>query len=261
MKILLAILVMVAISARAQFESPAMVGAMTAPATGGGAAYTAYATTFIGTNCYFTTGSTMSLTNSTKMTFSAWFKIDANPSAQTWLLTFRNASSFISRSSGAMKVNIRGTVTNPSYVWEGTTQITNGSGWHHLWVSLDGTDGSTALVYLDGTSASGSWTTYVTNALINYQVSTLTVGATVGGGNALQGCLCELWFDNQYSSDPTKWISGGKPVNLGSDGSTPTGVQPAIYLRDPYTSFTNNYGYGTNFWQGGTNTQTSCTPP
>jgi len=46
--------------------------------------------------------------------------------------------------------------------------------------------------------------------------------------------------------------AGGKPVSLGSDGSTPTGTAPTVYLKNPFGTFQNNLGGGGNFTVTGT---------
>jgi len=54
--------------------------------------------------------------------------------------------------------------------------------------------------------------------------------------------------------------AGGKPVNLGSDGSTPTGNQPIIYLNGDETNFQINAGSGGNLTVTGALTACSDGP-
>jgi len=49
-----------------------------------------------------------------------------------------------------------------------------------------------------------------------------------------------------------KFVSGGSPVDLGTNGATPTGNQPILFLNNAYGTFQNNLGYGGNFTVTGT---------
>lgn len=82
----------------------------------------------------------------------------------------------------------------------------------------------------------------------------------------IDGGISELWFDDTYidisvKANRRKFISSSKrPVKLGSDGSRPTGSQPAIYLRGNGTGFNVNSGSGGDFTVTGTLTTPSDTP-
>lgn len=54
-------------------------------------------------------------------------------------------------------------------------------------------------------------------------------------------------LDLSDSTNIDKFISGGLPVNLGSNGSTPTGNQPAIYMTGGPVAFSANNGSGGAF--------------
>jgi hypothetical protein len=78
---------------------------------------------------------------------------------------------------------------------------------------------------------------------------TVEIGRVHSGANLLEGAIQEIFVERDTYTDFSvaanrrKFITAdGKPVPLGSDGSTPTGTQPLIYLRDPYNSFETNYG-------------------
>ena len=61
---------------------------------------------------------------------------------------------------------------------------------------------------------------------------------------------CEWYLTNEYldlsiEANRLKFRSAaGKPVDLGTDGSTPTGTAPFMYMRNPYDSFDTNNGSG-----------------
>jgi|ETN02SMinimDraft_2_1059926.scaffolds.fasta_scaffold56275_1 hypothetical protein len=85
---------------------------------------------------------------------------------------------------------------------------------------------------LDGGSATSDFT-------IDYQTTGWTNFAHNGSGGVgmwiYDGEVADLWFDDSYmditdSANRLKFIDGdGKPVDLGDDGSKPTGSSPILY--------------------------------
>ncbi len=131
------------------------------------------------------------------------------------------------------------------------------STWHHLALSFDATDNAKRFLYIDGASNTPNWVTYV-NSTINFaNGGDDGVNARASGTGAINGSLCEVWIAaNQYvdlSTSITSFRSvAGKPVSLGSDGSTPTGSAPTIYLKNAAATFETNSGTGGNFTRHGT---------
>lgn len=82
--------------------------------------------------------------------------------------------------------------------------------------------------------------------------------------------IAEVWMDPTYidfsvEANRRKFYGAdGKPVDLGADGSVPTGSQPATYLSvrpgDTAADFCTNRGTGGNFTQSGTLTLASTSP-
>ena len=75
-----------------------------------------------------------------------------------------------------------------------------------------------------------------------------------GGSDDYVGNLSELWFNNSYIDlsvvgNRRKWINSiGKPVDLLSDGSGPTGTQPLIcFNKDTTATWHQNSGSGGGF--------------
>lgn len=91
-----------------------------------------------------------------------------------------------------------------------------------------------------------------------------------GFGNEFDGDMAEFWFsttrlDFSVEANRRKFVSAtGKPVDVGVDGSTPTGSAPEIYLSvrpgDAAADFVTNRGTGNNFTQNGTLTLASTSP-
>jgi hypothetical protein len=117
--------------------------------------------------------------------------------------------------------------------------------WHHLMWSYDGT-GPTGYVYLDGASQSftlGSGAIFWSR----FNSSAMRVGHTGSGNNKFNGYLAEWWMTNEYidlsvAANRAKFLNGNKPVDLGADGSTPTGTQALIYFAGVAAAFHNNKG-------------------
>ena len=78
-------------------------------------------------------------------------------------------------------------------------------------------------------------------------------------GNLSEGCWSEFYFapgqylDFSVQSNRNKFVTaGGTPVYLGTNGTLPTGTQPLIYLKNPYSSYNTNSGTGGNAVVNGT---------
>lgn len=132
------------------------------------------------------------------------------------------------------------------------------SGWNHVMVTFDLSASANKDIFVNGVSQLGTVNTflfgpndathrvfYSTSAGYNWYISTL-LGANV----PLWGSLCEFYFQvpATYFTDTTKFRSAaGHPISLGANGSTPTGVQPFVYLRNYYDTWGTNLGSGGNF--------------
>jgi len=146
------------------------------------------------------------------------------------------------------------------------------SGWQHILASWDLTS-----------IGSPVFNAYLTDAAVTWQVSpNILVGGTeidytdtdffmgafgAAADQPVNGCLSEVYIneaeylDITVESNRRKFISaGGKPVELGSDGSDPTGTAPIIYLPNVYTSFQTNAGSGGNFTVTGALTDCATAP-
>jgi len=68
-------------------------------------------------------------------------------------------------------------------------------------------------------------------------------------------------LDLSSTANRRKFISAeDKPVDLGSDGSTPTGTAPLIFLSNPTATWQNNLGSGGNFNENGALTDAGDSP-
>lgn len=106
---------------------------------------------------------------------------------------------------------------------------------------------------------------------IDYTLAQHTIGASDGGGaSILNADLADFYFnmaetlDISTAANRARFISGGKPVDLGADGALPTGTAPIIFLRRvpgaSADSFLTNKGTGGGFTVTGALTASTTTP-
>lgn len=147
-------------------------------------------------------------------------------------------------------IGTNGIFTNTS------VSLTDGN-WHHVLCALRMST-STIQLYVDGSNVATGTTIDGTPVTAFFSDTNWAMCDTVGGGNPLTADISEFYFapgqylDISVQSNREKYRSpGGKPVDLGITGSTPTGSQPAVYLSvrpsDAATVWATNKGSGGNF--------------
>ncbi|MGC2468038.1 MAG: LamG-like jellyroll fold domain-containing protein [Candidatus Acidiferrum sp.] len=166
------------------------------------------------------------------------------------------------------------------------TAITDGN-WHHIAFSYDltgtctnGTStGPGCFIYQDGVTQAITVTTF-TNNTINYSaggagnIELISGIDNESGGGNLFLYLADIWInfnsfmDLSVAANRQKFLTAdGKPVNLGGNGSGPTGSQPALFFSensylgdtDP-THWPNNLGSGGGFGYSGTPSLSGTNP-
>ncbi len=204
---------------------------------------------------------------------SYWFNLSDEDAATHVFLTIRASSSnkfLIQRSSNssangqtANGIAIVGrTAANGLIMFIQTTNAfttSTNSGWNHILASGNmGTDAKH--IYVNGSSVlqsspDGNGQGYV------FSDGDLDFTGTFEIGRSLEitslpfyGELAEFWFDDSFidfSSSTNRekfYSSGGDAVDLGSDGSTPTGSSPLMYLHldsgETGNNFASNAGTG-----------------
>ena len=223
-------------------------------------AYVATATDFDGTNDYMTRGADLTgMADGRKGTLSFWVRFDGGDAAlQNILFNTTGAAGFGIRkhTTNVMRTFLRNAAGTSVFDFDTTNTYTAGATWRHFLYSWDTdfsagnkiahcyvTDAVETLVKTDASAAFD----------IDYTMTGWAVGANSAGSAKLNGCLSELWFNPTYlditvEANRRKFISAtGKPVSLGADGSTPTGLRPILYLKNASATFQNNLGSGGNF--------------
>lgn len=222
--------------------------------------YTYYSTVFDGTNDYLTRGADLTgIADGKEGLVSFWIKMGAGSSDATayYLQGSTNFRFFVQRSaSGAIR--IRGQSTGGGAVLEiasASNTAIKSSGWVHCMASWNGATAA-AHLYINGVSSLTVTTNANTN--IDYTQVEHSIGSHTDGTSKFNGLLCEYYFTNTYldlsnSTNRDKFFNSGtsKPVSLGANGSTPTGVQPLIYLSNADPTWESNNGSAGGFTENG----------
>jgi len=223
----------------------------------------AEAAEFNGTSQYLNKATQLTgLTDSKVFTVAVGVKIDAFAGKSHSIITkdSTTSSSFgrfrLYVSSGNLFFQIRDASDTIVVNLNIGTVATEGN-WVSLLFSFDSANQSNCLVYADGVSKSITFNTFTTDYLIPF-LSALPhtkIGANKGSdvtSDYLDGRIGFLWFNNEYidfsqEANRLKFFDAfGYPVDVGADGSLPTGNVPLIYMNEDFHLGT-SLGSGGNF--------------
>lgn len=230
------------------------------PAASSGA-FIYYSTVFDATNDWIERDAQLTGVSDSKVgLFSCWYKGTTGSSGTRRLLQIASDYVLFGHSSDtAWSFAGYDSSANLMLILQGANAVSLNV-WHHVIASWNCATG-TRYLYTDGSDDKRTGGTCTDNggawSGIDYTRSDCGIGADIGGANKINATLCEFWFNTEYldisvQSNREKFrTSGGKPENLGSDGSTPTGNQPLIYLRNEYSTFQTNLGSGGGFTENG----------
>ncbi len=193
---------------------------------------------FDGTNDYakLTSSGPTGLADFSLFTLSFWFKLDGGNAANRRIFSIADATtntrfSFYRDSSNNLRLEGKNSsnTTILSYVTSAT--YTSGAAWRHaLLLGSTAADAGNKL-YINGSTVTWGKVARSAGSVdgvgANYQY---TVGSNYGGGDKFYGAMAELWFDDSAVDNPSLFASGGYPIDLGADGSVPTGSAPVFYF-------------------------------
>ena len=230
---------------------------------------TVNAVNFDGTNDYLTRGDGLTGESNTKEgSWSIWFKPTADDA--TYVLTSRLIGAIgrgiINRlSDNKFQVDFQD--VNENIVWRGRSNATilAAGGWVNVLGSVDSATGARSM-YINDTLATLAIDTFNADVLIGWIADDWAIGAQVNGNTKSAADIAELWIDKTFidfsvESNRRKFISaGGKPVDLESDGSGPTGTAPLIYQSGATATWHTNDGSGGGFTENGALTDASSSP-
>lgn len=185
-------------------------------------------------------------------TISVWVKMAGDNFGP---VVANNATRFYVRQAASQSLQFRGYNSSGTQVMLLQTYSLPLNEWVHVLASWDLSTAGRYYVYTNGVQSGLQSTTFTAGGTIDY-VDASSVNFYIGGNASAQwwsGCLTELWFDDSYTAYSAgflaKFYSSGNPVNLGADGSTPTGTQPCLYMHEASGAWdnTSNVGSGGAF--------------
>lgn len=201
---------------------------------------------FDGTNDYLTLSTNLGASDSKLWSGSIWLNtptasgtieyIQHGSGVNIWVRSNADlaAGKWLFRGQGATTANVLQVQTD-SRDWTGL-------GWYHLMWSFDVSDAAKMHLYVNGVDETNV-DVRIDEALDFSSIAAYTMGSLLSSLK-LGGCMQEFWFapgqyiDLSVEANRLKFrTAAGKPENLGSDGSTPTGTAPALYLNNPFGSF------------------------
>lgn len=229
-----------------------MVPAFVMPAASGG--YTAQGITFNGSS-YLTRGSSIGA-DGKKGIISVWFKMQGSDATNGMIIeTLDPFFQIIRLNTNKIRITGQNAATTNILQLFSNTSFTVGMGWAHLLASWDLNTPAGWLYITDADDLASSPT--LTNDTINYSTNPVVnwgVGARADGTILITADIADLYMNIAESLDLSveanrrKFISAtNAPVDLGADGSTPTGTAPAIFFHGTLASWQTNDGSGGGF--------------
>lgn len=209
---------------------------------------------------YLTRGADLTgAVDSKQFTLSMWIYVDENKPTLNFVIDGANGLSNRFRMVVIGDNTFESTASNSSdtLILRAVSKPLTLNAWNHVLYSVDMTDSNSHHLYINDIDALDSVDTF-TDDTIDFTTGNFVVGGSSGLSPTHYGQLAEVWFEDGLYTDFSveanrrKFISANRrPVGLGSDGSTPTGSAPVLYLSNSDGAFQTNKGTGGNFTVGG----------
>lgn len=233
---------------------------------GPAAPYAANGVNFDGTNDYLERGADLTGNADSKLySGSLWFK-RGNTGLNSQVLAGNSRRHEIFFHSGnTFRVAVKQPGSGTTFEVRSATTFTSTAVWYHVMWSIDLTDSGKRHFYVDGVDDSPSWNTYDNN-LMEFTEPDHAFGARVGGSTKINACFADPWFafgqyiDLSVAANRLKFYNAGSPVDLGSDGSTPTGTAAIIFFSGVTAGWETNDGSGGGFTENGALTDCGTDP-
>jgi len=199
--------------------------------------------------------------------FFCWFYVDSDLSVNRFITeSFRNGISAFRLELYQSKLMVNGfnSANSPLYRAQHNTNLSEDT-WYAVWASVDPSNtnnrsfayqeyGSNTVINV--TSSNSNFFANITGVWQSgFYDETRDIGIGARGANgavAIRGNIAEFWIDDVFrdftsSTNREKFVdSSGYPVDLGSDGSTPFGSAPPIYIAGDTMLTTNRGDSGDN---------------
>lgn len=224
------------------------------------ASYTANAVEFTGAADLMGNNSLVSTTGNTKkFILSFWIYPVSSVSGSIIRLsnaggTPRLTASFVS--SNRISLTATNSAGTDIATWVSQTSAFTADAWQHVVWAVDTDSAGTPQqqVYRNGSALTAGASSLTSDGIVDtigrFHVPDVSASATTL-------YFAEIYFASgsflDMSTNITKFRSlAGKPVDLGSNGSTPTGSQPYAYFANAFGSFQTNKGSGDSLTVTGT---------
>lgn len=226
---------------------------------GGGASFIIQSVDYNGSSAYsHRNGGWTSATDTSSGIFSVWVRIDAGDGTGRYLFA-SDSRHFSLQLNGSNKWSFKISAVNGETKLQGTHSPlwTASSTWLHIYMSWDvnkAEDNKDFVFKINGTENTPYNLSDNADAItVNHTTADFDLMGQSASNDPWNGCVAE-WFldiDAAYSTDETKFRGAdGKPVDLGLDGSGPSGSQPLAYFSvredEDEDDFLVNKGFGGN---------------
>lgn len=208
-------------------------------------AYTPQPVTFDGTNDNLLRGAGLSgAADGRNGTMSFWFRQDASGHGTIRSILDSQANRVQAQVNASNQVVTRFRDAAGNDVCLQSFIAMTDTKWHHMIMTTNGTVAHTArdnFVTIPPTPV---------DADIDWTLTNFSVGSTVAATTRFIGNLADVWMDDVYfdltvAANLEKFIQpNGYPVDMGSDGSGPTGSAPLVFFSGPTASWHTNKGTG-----------------
>ena len=242
----------------------------------GGGSYTASAVHFDGASSLHIASLTASGDDTGFFSASVWYKLTSSPSDQIFTVDPENFYTSYGYAPGdADPVTAKQFVlflndaTGSTTGLNGNTSYVPISTWHNILVSAktDFSSGNKIIqMFTDDISDLAAFADNASSFTMTFNGKSFWFNDD-GGDHFVTGDFADIWIapgqfiDFSVEANRRKFIdANGKPVDLGGDGSTPTGTAPAIFFSGDATTFATNGGTGGAFTLVGSLTDASTSP-
>lgn len=203
-------------------------------------------TRFDGTNDYLFSVIN-SMADGRKFIFSLWIYFHGLVGTNKTIYSSRTKDFWIYLNSlNQIAIQIRNAAGTNLIATQGSTVISIDTWYHIVWSgSLETLDFYHSLYLNDSLEIGGT----PTQQDIDFTDVSYTVGSANAGSEKVNASMWGLYFNATQSqnmataSNRRKYsTSSGLPINLGSDGSNPTGSVPTVWLPNSFLTFNENEG-------------------
>jgi hypothetical protein len=189
-------------------------------------------------------------------TFSAWIDFTGRDAGRQLIVTAGANIFSVEKTTGdKLLVNGYNAAVANILTMLSTTSYTAASSLIHVMASWD-LAASTGHLYVNGTDDKAAGGTY-TDDSIDYTQANWGIGDRAGTPQGLVHAeVGQLYWTDEYidlsnAANRLKFYKAGSAVNLGADGSTPTGTAALIYLNNTLSTWHTNVGSGGGFTENG----------